>query len=171
MRAGVPSAASRRRARTRGVGRHIARMSSTSSGIAMKRSRLISCSMTCGGKMRPSSSGVTGCPVAGLSGGASGAGRSGRTLYQRVGSSAAGSVITSPRGRAAGFVVVGRDIASIVVSPFSGNKKALRGPEGCGSKSRSSYEATRPPLSQGYHHQAAAATVRTAGANVMARGS
>jgi hypothetical protein len=97
MCAGVQRAFSRLTARMSGVGRHIERISRTFSGTAIKRSGLNSCSSSPGGKIRPSSSGVTGCPVAGEIGGAIWNGRSARTLYQCVGISWTGSVMRAVR--------------------------------------------------------------------------
>jgi hypothetical protein len=57
---------------------------------------------------------------------------SARTLYQLVGSSLAGSVITLQRELPLVLVALFFRTASIVVSPFPGNKKALLVPEGRG---------------------------------------
>ena len=91
MRAGVPSACSRRRARTSGVGRHRRRMSSTSPGMSIHGSADTSWAMSAIGNSGARSSGPTGSLVAGCSGGWGGFSRWGTTLNQAWGSRRAAS--------------------------------------------------------------------------------
>ena len=83
MRAGVPSARSRRSARTSGVGRHSRRMSSTSPGMSIHGSVDTSCAMSPIGNSGARSSGPTGSFVAGCSGGCSGSGMTGQHVEPR----------------------------------------------------------------------------------------